>query len=449
MIASLEKLKRIKARLSGQGHETADEPYEVECQCGEMIRGKRRHSWIESRCDSCGQTHFILPVNPYPSTESVPSEVLVGRFSDRLKVVVSELFPSKQPKTAAERTAKKRKKARPRATYLEPEPDVQSDHESDDYSGDFAPEPEDMPVKSVEAKARAVQLESTAGTGEPVGSPVLSMPSLPKVDVVGGLKRVFTPFRLLLIAGAVVVWFTVGAVISKQETRAAHQVWLDAEEAIQEQLKSEDMMSLRDVLTETLAAAETLELTDSDWRTRSNLLGETHAVLELSNHSLLDAFATAYPDGQFDLTGTKSVEALVGDVFVFDTWVTCHEDSYYTLDLPLASGSHRVNVYLPYSAITGLGGSDGRAIFAARIKHVKSPYASPYQWHILLDPESVYLFTSDVHCRQVGLDPDSYPDVRAIIDGQRDFVAQSPDWAARGDRVSWPQAFANMKEGQE
>ena len=122
---------------------------------------------------------------------------------------------------------------------------------------------------------------------------------------------------------------------------------------------------------------------------------------------------------------------------------------FQPLDLPLASGSHRVNVYLPYSAITGLGGSDGRAIFAARIKHVKSPYASPYQWHILLDPESVYLFTSDVHCRQVGLDPDSYPDVRAIIDGQRDFVAQSPDWAARGDRVSWPQAFANMKEGQE
>ena len=452
MITSLEKLKRIKARLSGQGHETADESYEIECHCGEIVRGKRRHSWVESKCSACGHLHFVLPVNPYPSTESVPSEVLVGRFSDRLKVVVSEFFPSRKKESVAERTTKKRGQSRPRATYLEPDADdQQSEQDSEDYPGDFAPEPEDMSPQPVETKSRskknrAVKLESDSGTAEPLNSPALAVPSLPKIDVAGITKRIFTPFRLLLVAGVAVIWFTVSAVISRQETQDAHQIWLDAEESIEEQLRSEDMVGLRDVLTKTLAAGETLELTDSDWRIRSNLLGETHAVLDLSNHSMLDAFDAVYPNGQFNPAATNSVESLVGDVFVFDTWVTRHNDSCYTLDLPLTPGNHRVNVYLPFAAIPGLGDADGRAILAARVRNVKKPSAASSQWHVLLDPESVYLLTSDVHCRQVGLDPDYYPDIRSVIDGQREFVAQSADWADRTLKVSMPQAFVGTEE---
>ena len=96
MIASIDKLKRMKARLSNDAATEIEVPYEVVCECGETVTGIRRDTWIEAECQDCYQSLFVLPTNVYPATPSVPSEVLGGTFSERLKVVISEIFPGRR-----------------------------------------------------------------------------------------------------------------------------------------------------------------------------------------------------------------------------------------------------------------------------------------------------------------------------------------------------------------
>ncbi|MCP4510475.1 MAG: hypothetical protein GY826_29210, partial [Fuerstiella sp.] len=85
MLSTVERLKQIKGRLQGTAEAAVAVPYEVTCACGTSVTGTRRASWIEAECQTCLQSVFVLPANVYPSTPSVPSEILGGSFADRLK----------------------------------------------------------------------------------------------------------------------------------------------------------------------------------------------------------------------------------------------------------------------------------------------------------------------------------------------------------------------------
>ena len=76
--------------------------------------------------------------------------------------------------------------------------------------------------------------------------------------------------------------------------------------------------------------------------------------------------------------------------------------------------------------------NDRRLIFAGQITDVVPPQADlRLPWRLTIDAESFVIMTSTHHCDELGLNENAAPDLTAILDRQREFVASSTDWQDR------------------
>ncbi|GAB5440513.1 MAG: hypothetical protein Fues2KO_08620 [Fuerstiella sp.] len=405
MATAAEKFKRLRTRLSGQP-EDIQQSYEKTCQCGEVLSGMRRTSWIQVECPQCYEAHFLLPVNVYPSTESVPSEVLGGSFRERLAVVVQELLPSRDKaadeSSTSETSPKKKRSA---------------------GDGDSATaQPEDA-RRSLRERLRGL---------------------VPRIDLRQLAARTFTPFRMLMLAIIGVVGLTIYWSGYQQRVDEARQTWLSTEEEIAQYVAGSDFTNLQLVLRQAVDAGRVLNLDDADWRQRLNLLDETESVLAMSGDSLLTAFHVAYEDGQLSADAAQQVTATAtSGVFLFDTYLSASADAVPTLEFPATPGQHSVRLFAPFAALEKLaiGAPEGRIVCAARIAEVLAPTESNPSWQVLLDADHFVLMTSLRHCEAVGLSPDDDPGLQVVLDWQREFVVDSDTWDDRSTDSLLPRAF--------
>ena len=198
----------------------------------------------------------------------MPSEVLGGSFSDRLQAVVSELLPAKK---------KPSKKAAEKAV-----------------------------VAATAAPAVAVKRKHWF--------------SLPHIDIVGFLKRTFTPFRLLMMAMTVVVGLTVYWMTYQRAVENAQQTWLKSPEEIEGLLNDSKMVELQQTLQTAVQAADLLQRDDPESRRIRNMLGETMAINSIASSELLTAFHNAYNDeGVLQETAASEIEDVCrSGTFLFD-----------------------------------------------------------------------------------------------------------------------------------
>ncbi len=397
MLSTVAKLKQIKGRLQGTAEAAVAVPYEVSCDCGDPVTGMRRASWIEAECQSCLQSVFVLPANVYPSTASVPSEILGGSFSDRLKVVVAELFPRREKRGVADRKTAK------------PAP-------ADEVAEVGATAPAALPQRKVRWRL-----------------------SLPSIDIKGAVVRTLTPFRLLMLAMIAIVAMTGYWMTYQQAIEAAHQTWLKSADEVQASLEESDFLQLETVLTAAVDAGRVLGKQDPEWRATLNLLQETRAINSIASGSLLAAFHRAY-DAEYRLV--DDAEALVGEqaatgTFVFDSYLRPHPvtDGAFLMDLPATPEQHPVELLIHIPQIKNLlqAIGDQRVLFAGRIHDVAAPRSDA--WNLQLDPTSFVLLTRSDHCDEIGLSPDDNPDVAIILTRQREFVESSERWEYRADDV--------------
>lgn len=408
---SMEKLKRFKARLAGDTSQIVV-PYEINCECGEAVRGVRRDSWIEGECSVCYQSVFVLPVNVYPSTPSVPSEIVGRDFSSRFKAAVGELFPERTVVSEA----------------------------------DTKPEVETKKKKSRRKKDEVDEsVEVTVVTPVKEEEPdVLRQ----RFSVRRLLARTFTPFRMLMLAMISVVGLTIYWTTFQQRAEAARQTWVAAEEKIENHLAARDMKRLEDVLIEAVAAGQMLDKSDSEWRLRLNLLTETKAVNSLAAMDLLTSFHQAYDNRNnlsSDAAETVQTSALSG-TFVFDSWLLSTADGFSLVDFPATPTGHGVDIYIPFDLPEQLvnGVAEGRIVFASRIHTVVPPDASTNRnWIVLLEPESFVLLTSLPHCETVGIFTEEDPQLATVLDHQRSLVEKSTTWEHRLDNIKLPPGFRN------
>lgn len=416
MIAVLRKIRKIKTKLSGSAEAPEDVRFAVRCECGEMIHGIRRATWIETECPGCCQSVFILPVNIYPTTQSVPSEIIGGSFADRLKVVVGELMPGRKearPDTDPGKPSKKKKKG------------------------------------AVADKAEVTESSDAGAAREVV--PEVPRFRLPRIDIAGFFVRTFTPFRMLMLAMLSVVCLTGYWMVTQRRLEAAQQTWLRSAEQAEQNLADSDLVALEATLTEAVEAGYTLDKSDSDWRTTLNLLYETSAVNTLASSNLLTAFHNAYgPDNRLVEDAAESVARTArSGTFVFDSWLQPERGGYYLMHFPATPGRHAVEVSLPLPLLSGLmeNSADNRILFAAKIREIKSPTPKTNNpWQLLIDPQEFVLMTSLVHCEAVGLTVDEDPELTSLLDLQKQFVQSSADWEFRADVVSLPPAFQTQKD---
>lgn len=399
MAALLKQLKR----LQGSAEVAVAVPYEITCDCGAKVTGMRRSSWIEAECPVCCQSLFVLPANVYPATPSVPSEVLGGTFSERLKSVLAELFP-------------------PRS------------------------QPEAAPAEAV-AQTAATTAADVAQT------PPTRRFRWPVIDVSGLLKRTFTPFRLLMLAVVAVVGITVYWMSWQTSVEAARQVWLKTPEQTERLLQESDLIELERVLQQAMQAAQVLQKDGSEWRRLRNLLEETVAVNTLSNTDLLSAFHNAYDDsGRIKENAQRTVEAACQrGPFIFDSLLqkkTGMSDDFL-IDFPATPGRHPVQLQVPLPAVQDLleFTGDGRAIFAVEFHSVTAPEPDSFEpWVLRVKPTSFALFTSPAHCKAVGIVSEYDPTLSSILQRQQEFVEGSETWHARAAVV--PDQSESQSESQ-
>lgn len=418
MIAVLNKLKKIRTTLSGSSDPPADVRFSVKCECGNTIHGVRRATWIEKECDKCYASVFVLPVNIYPSTPSVPSEIIGGSFADRLKAVVGELFPGRK------------------------ETDAKPDSEA---------ETPKRQKKTETGKEKPAETESAADAESAPSPPRFRFPRL---DIRGFLIRTFTPFRMLMLAILSVVCLTGYWMVTRNQMETARQTWLQSTEQAGDLLSQPDMVALESTLTTAVDAGYTLGKSDPDWRLTLNLLQETRAVNNMASASLLSAFHTAYgEDGRLTESAVESVSTTAtSGVFIFDSWLERASDGSWLVQFPATPGTHAVEIYVPLPALAELfeKSLDTRAVFAARISAVTAPADDSREpWRILVDPNFFVLITSLPHCEVVGLTADEDPHLNTLLDQQKEFVQTSEKWEFRAESVSLPTAFRPRKDNEK
>ena len=395
-MSKVQKLKRLKSRLAGESDASVQTPFEIRCDCGEIVRGVRRATAIQKDCDKCGEWLYVLPANVYPATKAVHSEVIDGGFVKRLTVLITEFFPAKEKPEETKQKA-------------------------------------DTPDSRKKSKEIAETEEAVSA--EPAKQRwTFTLPNLNPRQL---LRRIFTPFRLVMLSIVAIVGLTALWLSNKQATEEAQQVWLTTPDMIEEHVSSEDYVGLEVVLDKAVAAGEQLGKTDPEWRRIKNFRNEVAAANQLSTTDLLTVFQSAY-DQQNQLlpSAAESTSNNLTGYFIFDT---IFSDAYndpdaLQCDLPAAPGRHPVNCIIKLPALNDFLATvdDGRIVFAAKFSSVSSP-ASSQIWNLEIAAESFAFITSKELCEAVGLSVLDDPDLAQILERQEQFVRTSGTWDARFD----------------
>lgn len=389
------RLKYAHARLVGTAPAVIPVAWERRCHCGATLTGERRTTWIQSGCPECGEVHFILPANVYPTCRRVPSLVLGGSWSSRLRTVTGELISGTLPPAASAESA-----------VAGPE--------------DYAP-PRRQPDSA-----------ETATSRPPRQWPVVRLPKLrlPNLNPLPWLRRQFTPLRILILSAVLVAALTGWWLVHRGRLESARLAWRSAMDAAAVALDERDLAELKGHLEDAVAAAETLSRRDDDARHAENLLRQTTAVLELSSVDLLrelERVKEARGDRQQEVV-ERSGRLLAGEWFVFDCRLrpSTRIPDGSEFDLPFRIDGLRA-VFLvnsPWLAQAQESQGETSLLLAAQVAElILDADSTPPVLEFRLDPNSVTLMTSEAHWEAVGF-PVETDAVREQLASQDQFVRQ-------------------------
>ncbi len=408
------RLIKAKARLLGTATKDIAVPFELPCDCGHRITGIRRTSYQVATCSACDASIYVLPVNVYPATKRIRSEVLDGSIVSRLGTVVQELVGGEPDATAETAIEKKPAPADARRrTAAEPKADRGS-------SAD-----EEMPKKGSRRSATQPKLSPAAAAivADPilVEEPVVRVPR-PALSVI--IRRVFTPFRLLMLSAVILVAATGWWVFSERRYEEARKTFRREMDVAEIALKEKDLAALETSLTKAVAATDMLQRDDAESRRAAALLKQTLAVQNLSSTDLVTLLS-----GNLSVNGTLSptkaaaaAESLAERWFVIDCGFVNSEDDLRA-DMPLIIDSVPVIITIRSAALR-------RAVAAmpqSPLLIVASVEASRLieersEFRIQLRSDSWSLITTEFHAEQLGFTTANTPGLDALIPRQAEFL---------------------------
>ncbi len=423
------RLHRAKAKLLGTAARDIAVPFEIACECGHRITGVRKTSSQQASCSACGSVRFVLPVNVYPSTRLVPSEVISGSFSARFLAATRELLPNSPsaPLESPEHRAGSRgDRVRQRIDETDPEENGRTTEHR---------EAEDNVSSSVSARktgGRAKWAEDSdtrrPQTDRPAERPV-AQPSLPTLNVKRVARRTFTPFRLLmagvLLAAGTTAWWT----WNRSRLENARQSWRESMDLADTALRDGQLAELETALERAVSAASILQRADSEVQSVENLLIQTKAVNHLSAVDIVAELNSASERGGLlsqDRADTMESVLKTGWYFFDCRILVADEDrALVRLNLPLQVAGRAVDIEATSSlltaAATSISGSS--LLFVAKVESVSPPDANNDRWKITLDSESCALVTSAVHANDVGLDTSESSPVLQQLSQQQEFIS--------------------------
>ena len=393
------RIQHAKSRLMGTATETIPVPFTVSCACGETLEGLRRNSWTQVQCESCNETHFVLPVNVYPTSTRVPSLVLDGSFLQRLKVVVGELVAPK-----SETTAEAKSEKTPRAERVE----------------DYAPPPRVAESVPKEQRGEPAPQEETASGAQ---EEVLAFPTKQRRPI---SKKLFTPVRML-VAGAVLAAIATGWWITHQNRlESARNLWRSSMDEVEIALEQQDVSGLLSPLESAVEAAAILQKRDADVFAAENLLLQVTAVANLSQIDLLREIddVVAVDAGEREDAVRIMNSAISGQWFILECPVRQNARLDRGVEFVMPDGSTSLPVYYvaeaewPLSAQQDLGGAP--LLLAVKVLDISTNVAGLSGLVVRFDAKQLALLTEEIVAEDAGLIADDVTIDR--LQRQQEFI---------------------------
>ncbi|MFO1003248.1 MAG: hypothetical protein U0936_23180 [Planctomycetaceae bacterium] len=420
MSSLLTKLAKAKSRLFGSAPEAIPVPFEVPCDCGHRVTGIRRTSYQIAVCSACQSSIFVLPVNVYPTTKRIRSEVVDGPVLERVGTVVRDLVRGDDPPEADE-------SQEPRS--------VRKPQESvglRDYGAAV-----DLKPKGRKSKRSFDEEGSRSGGGAEVNAqePVAAIPlvQVPRPSFATRMRRVFSPTRLLALAGCIILCSTGFWTIHQRKLEQARKVWRLEMDRAETALKQKDLSALSESLILAVKAAKTLSRTDEDARVAESLLRQTESVQQLTSIDLVSQFSNAIRnDGSLDVAKAGNVaEGLKGQRFVFEMVLKRRMTGTFEfqLDFPLIIHDIPIDVFVSSSVLSScvVDGSEPNVLFTACVRECRAPSPANRRWEIVLDGASCTLVTTEFHAEQLGFDLKASTTLQAVLDNQSKIVRSVHD----------------------
>lgn len=348
----------------------APEPYEVCCDCGGRVTGERSRNAQRPPCPACGRLIFILPANVYPRpVKSAPKKAA--------------------PQSATTKPAAKERMMGPKATALKPQ----------------------SPAKSKVEQAEETSRSDRSG-----------------IAIEAREKRL-TPFRLTVLAIAVVCGLTGWGLWHRQRIETAKTIVAKATEAGMQALQDRDFTTAARELERARDAVDLLKRTDAEAQTVRRLCREAIAARGLAHDSLFELLHESLADIKPGDKEATRFNGLYRDAWVlFDATVLVPEDSTQpcTLDMPVFHRGQTIRIEANFAALRQAvaqapGGGPARVIFAAQLERLTPVSDSQTEAVLTLKDQSAFLWTNHDNYAALGYHEDDAEELKAtktILEGQ-------------------------------
>lgn len=411
------RFTRAKARFFGTAAREIPVPFQVPCLCGHKVAGIRKVQHQVATCSNCGQSIFILPVNVYPATRRVHSEVPDPALAARTRAALRDLSG-----TAAEPSIS------PVPTPADTAPSTAS------TSTDAPPKDRQSAGRGKSGKAAntsdRTDPQSGPGSSPTVNEPVVDsrprVASSPRVPLSVRLRRTFSPFRLLVVASLVLLCLTTWWLIQRQRQEVARKTWRKEMDNVQQALTDRDEEALAASLEKAVNAAHTLNRTDTEARLAESLLAQCRALNLLTAADpllALAAFGQKDADRATDLTQLNA--ELRGLCLVFESTLIPATDnpSHWLLNLPWIVQSRQVTVLAknPILDVLHLHDAKEPVLFMAVIDSCRSS-SDGSGLTIELQSDSITLLTSEFLAERAGFDSRQMPELTGRLQRQLRLV---------------------------
>jgi hypothetical protein len=413
------RLSKAKARLFGTATKDIVVPFELPCDCGHRVTGIRRTSWQVATCSVCDARIFVLPVNVYPATKRVRSEVLDGSVANRLGVIVRDLVVGESEPTPDSRMAPKTSSAKSSVGKR-----GQRENNDADSPSDSANQQADPTTKrSRKGTPQIRNPQAAALVAEPilVEEPVVRVPR-PGIGVIA--RRVFTPFRLLMLSAVVLIAATGWWVVTQRQMEEARKTWRREMDVAEKALDDKDIAVLGESLAKAVAAGMVLQRNDAEARRAHSLWLQTKALQELSATDLISLLSgCAKADGSLDATkAIAATDTIVGRWFVFETALIKSNDGLKA-DMPLMVDSIPISIFVDAAvmnqAVTAMPQSP--VFFVASVKSCEIVDGGR-GLQIRLEGDSCTLVTTEFHAAEFGFTSANTPGLDALLERQAAFL---------------------------
>jgi hypothetical protein len=400
--------KKSKQRLS------QPQQYEVLCRCGERTIGLRISRYQQVICRQCGEPLFVLPANVYPGPPP-PEPKLVAEPESEAELGLDQLAleeaAADEPTRAADEPA--------------PEPPVADG----DLLGALANESKSLTRKgqqeelerkqlAEERQKRKAQLKKKRASEKAKAKKARDEnPLTARVPIGQRLRRVFSPFRLVVASVIAIIIATVSWQIHSRNVESGRLRFDTARKKAMTFLEEQDFVSAEPLLVEAAQAADLIDRQDKSANKVRRLALETNVVNNLSVTSVYEALNAATVASEDNMSSVLTTQ--LGDRWiVLDTHVTpkhsTEDGIQYAVEMPLLVNGVLVEAAVVTEEFSRLGlKKSGMPIaFAAKIEAcaLKKKKGEPNRLVIQFASDSVRLWANQMTYDALGFSGSELPE---------------------------------------